>query len=438
MHEVIVPILGISVVVTFSTLLLLWELRCRRHIRALDGLQPRIIVTGTRGKSSTVRLIHAALRADERRPWGRVTGTVTEEISPENRQFLLDRSGQTSIIEFLATVHRARVAGSDCLITESMAVKPELIDLTQRTFVRGDICVITNIRVDHMEDEGLDLLEIARSLSGIADAGCMVITSERDPELIALLRDQSMSAGARFVVTRGDRVDPRILAALPAEFPDNVAIALAIADELGIDPTTATQGMARATHEPFAVDPITHQFVVGRSTFTVASLGATNDPESARAELDAVEAVLGDSDRRIGVITSRWDRPLRSIEFAGFADPAEFDVILLAGPLYRVMRRNLARSGWDLTRVHPLRWADLRSRASLLRRFDHLGEERSRVSVITLANIDPPISQRFLALLEPFRIGDRTEFDGDLVDERGSATTPWLRRRALPRTGAAR
>ena len=230
MRSLIVPILGISTVVTFSILLLLWEIRCRHHIHGLDEFEPRIIVTGTRGKSSTVRLVHAVLREGGRRPWGRVTGTVTEEISPEGRQILLSRKGQTSIIEFLATISRARREASDCLICESMAVKPELIALSQQTFVRADICVITNVRADHMEDEGLDLLEIARSLAAIATGARLVITADRDPEVVAVLRDRATSSGARFLAVHGDLVDPGVLATLPGEFADNVAIALAIAN----------------------------------------------------------------------------------------------------------------------------------------------------------------------------------------------------------------
>lgn len=417
MKTLIVPILGTSTVAIFAVLVYLWDRRCRRHVRTLDSFDPRIIVTGTRGKSSTVRLIHSVLRAAGGRPWARVTGTVTEEIDPDNHQQLLARSGQTSVIEFLGTVSRAEAAHATSLVTESMAVKPELIELSQDTFVRARICVVTNVRADHMEDEGLDLHEIAHSLASIGSGAELLVTCEHDAEIVSILRDETTMRGARFIHARASDVAPDVLAQLPDEHPDNVAVVLAIAEELGISPQTAVAGMRRTTHEPLAVEPITHRTTIDGTVYTFANLGAINDPESSRVVLDEVESELASDTWRIGIISSRWDRPLRSMEFAGFTDPTEFDRLLLAGPLFHVMRRQLKRNGWDLANVRSLRWIDLRSTASFLRRLTGLSEGHERVTVVNLANVDPPVTVRLLAVLDPYRIERSAEASEAISDD---------------------
>ena len=132
MEALIIPALGTSAVLAATVLVLVWDRRCRRHVAALADLSPRILVTGTRGKSSTVRLLHAVLRAADRAPWGRVTGTVAEELAPTGATEPVVRTGQHSVLELFATVRRARAAGARSLVVECMAVNPELIALTQR------------------------------------------------------------------------------------------------------------------------------------------------------------------------------------------------------------------------------------------------------------------------------------------------------------------
>lgn len=370
----------------------------------------RILVTGTRGKSSTVRLVHAMLAEAGLRPWGRVTGTVTEELTPVGDVIAIDRKGQHSVVEMFDTLARAQQNDSRSLICECMAVKPDLIELTQKVFLRADIAVITNIRADHLEDEGLNLEEIASSLCTVAGNRTLVLSSESDPAIRNLLQQGVETRGGRLLFTSGRDVDKRIVHLFPDEHPDNIAIALAIADQLHISRDIAIEGMRKATHEPFALERSAHRATFQSKELLFSNLGTINDPESARQALNVVKSkrpefdVHGEGNSRVALIMSRWDRPLRSMQFAGFVNPSEFDAVLLAGELYHPMRRVLLQDGWQSKSIKPLRWIDLRSHEALFSRICALVPEAQVLHIVGLANIDPPIAQRLLRVIEPFAV----------------------------------
>lgn len=410
MNVWVVPILGSSTVVALALLLLWWRKTTSRHIESLQSFQPRILVTGSRGKSSTVRLLHSALQQNGKKPWSRVTGTVTEEISANGEQYFLSRSGQPTVLEFVNTVRRAQKHHSDSLVIECMAVTPELIRLTQTNFIQAQISIVTNVRADHLEDEGITLSEIAHSLSGIAEGAQLVITTDRNQDLIQILSQQAENYGARFIATSGDDVNREILDQLPNQHPDNIACVLAVCAELNIPVESAIAGMKKATTEPFANDPISHQWGFEGKGFQFLSLGTINDPESARAAIEKTSSRLSPDTTKSALIISRWDRPLRSMEFAGLLGIDEFDQIFLAGPLYRVIRHHLHKAGWPKEKIHAFRWIDVRSRKSALRRMAKQTDGKSNIAIFELANIEPAISLRLAQLLKPYSLADGNEF----------------------------
>jgi poly-gamma-glutamate synthase PgsB/CapB len=412
MEWIVVPIAGISAALLGMIMLMAWVRRSRRHRNILERMSPRILVTGTRGKSSTIRLVHSMLAEAHFRPWGRVTGTVAEELTPEGEVLRINRKGQHSVVELFDTVRRAGHSDAKSLVCECMAVKPDLIELMQMVFLRADIAVITNVRADHLEDEGLDLSEIAHSVCSVAEGAAVVISSETDPAVRAILRNGVGERGGKLLFATGSDVEGEILRIFPQEHPDNIAIALAIAHYLGISKEIALRGMSRATHEPFALDASAHRATFRSRELIFSNLGSINDPESARRALDSIKKELLEfpiaTPARVAIIVSRWDRPFRSIQFSGFVDPAEFDAVLVAGELYRPMRRVLLGNGWEKNSIKPLRWIDARSSEAFMSRICDVVPQASEVHVISLANIDPPISRRLLHLMEPFAVSPGT------------------------------
>ena len=322
----------------------LWTSLAKRNRREAE---PVILVAGSRGKSSTIRLIHAALSEAGLRPYGKITGTEASELATDGTEQPTFRLGAPSVTETLGTLRRAHKGSppADALVFECMAVSPELIALLSDRIVDPDTVVITNVRLDHLEEEGSSPAEIARSLSEAIRPDSLILTGESEPDPLAVIEQRAAELDARLVACDSDAVPAEILGRLPGAHPQNVALTLALTRSLGIADGVAVDGMSGATHEP-GEQEIWRRRLNGLEA-TWFDLGAINDPESLSEALDG----FGDRELptapRIAFVFGRWDRPLRALEFAGFLQPGDFDGLVLAGGPVHQMRRALTEGGWD-------------------------------------------------------------------------------------------
>ncbi|HSK68323.1 MAG TPA: poly-gamma-glutamate synthase PgsB [Candidatus Limnocylindria bacterium] len=260
---------------------LVWEaLRHRANVRAVPV---RILVNGTRGKTSVTRLLAAALRHGGLSVRAKCTGTDAVEILPDGSEALTPRPAGARITELRGFMRRAARQGARAVVVECMAVQPEMQDALARLLLRPTITIITNARVDHVEDAGETVGETAASLSSSVIPGTMLVTDE-----------------ARFNgwpnLTRGDEgpLPEGWLRAFPFPvFEENVRLALAAAALCGIPREAALEGMLRAAPDTGMAGP----FRVGNAL--VVNAFAANDPQSTamhvaayREEMEAYGSVL--------------------------------------------------------------------------------------------------------------------------------------------------
>src|SRR5262245_4052578 len=167
---------------------LIWQgLLAWRHRRALRAIPVRIHVAGTRGKSTTTRLIAAALRAGGRRVVAKTTGSEPRLILPDGREEIWPRRGPATIREQTGFVRRAAHLGADAIVVECMAIRPEFVFASERHLIEATTTVITNTRADHLEDIGESPEASAQALAwSICANGQLVISAEAArPTLLA-------------------------------------------------------------------------------------------------------------------------------------------------------------------------------------------------------------------------------------------------------------
>ena len=371
-----------------------WTSRIRRGRR--DGIIA-ILVTGTRGKSSTVRLLHGALSAAGIPTYAKTTGTLAAELDTSGAEHRTRRIGRPSILEMLEALRRALRARPRprVLVLECMAVSPELIDLLSREMVDPDIVVITNTVLDHLEEQGTTRARTAASLATAIRPGCLVVTAEADPEAVAILERETRRHHATWLPTAARLVPAADIIRLPGAHPQNIAITLAITRHLGIADDVALDGMAVATREPGDGEVWTR--AIGPWEATYLDLGAINEPDSLMGALDRITWPVPEGTPRIGLVVGRWDRPFRAVQFAGALSPRDFDAILLAGgPVYSI-RAALVDAGWARERIEIasplLGWSSLARRrlATLARTVD---PEAHRMMILALENEHDPIADR--------------------------------------------
>ena len=121
----------------------------------------RILVTGTRGKSSLVRLLHAGLSAAGLRTWARVTGVLPRSLSPDDVQ-TIHRGAPVSFREMRWWLKQIP-EDAEAVVMENSAVSPELQSAAGR-WLKPTLAVWTTLRADHEDAWGPGRLNAARAL----------------------------------------------------------------------------------------------------------------------------------------------------------------------------------------------------------------------------------------------------------------------------------
>jgi len=338
----------------YSLIILGWWIGHVWLIRRRSARMPiRILVTGTRGKSSVVRLLHGALRQAGYRVWGKTTGTAARTLDIDGYETPTRRLGQVSILETLGSISAANHRGANALVTECMAVNPILIEQLSADIVRPTIVDVTNAELDHLEEEGTDRRAIMRSLSLAVNDDQAVVTAEHDPMAVWDLQQRCREKGAALIVT--DSAGSVGLAGqplVPGAYPDNVALALATTRACGISDEVALAGMRAASREP-QVEEAFDGSIAGMSVRYV-NLGSINDADNV---VPALRRVMGPREvgvPRVALLCGRSDRPLRALLFAGLMSPTMFDAVAISGGPEAMVRREMLASGWRADRVVAL------------------------------------------------------------------------------------
>ncbi|GLZ01373.1 poly-gamma-glutamate synthase PgsB [Actinoplanes sp. NBRC 103695] len=302
----------------------------RRHNRNLNSIGTRVLVNGIRGKSSTTRLVAAGLRADPTYVVAaKTTGTAARMIYPNGHELPITRKhGVVNVIEQVGVVETAARVRATHLVLECMAVDPELQRLNQEVLVRSQIGVITNVRMDHVDEMGPSLRDIARSLSGGMPIGGICVTAE--DRVWRTLRREAAERDCTLIHADPESVSDAEMAPFPyLTFKGNVACALQVAELCGVPREIALASMYVADPDPgvLRVDLVEHEGDV----FRAANLFAANDPESTVDNLVLLRDRGLVRGRLSVVINCRPDRIERNGQMGAIVEELGADRVFLIG-----------------------------------------------------------------------------------------------------------
>jgi poly-gamma-glutamate synthase PgsB/CapB len=297
------------------------------------AIPTRVHVNGTRGKSSVTRLIAAGLRAGGVRVVAKTTGTTPRLIDETGAEEPIRRMGPANLIEQAEVFSWARRRRADAIIIECMAVNPKLQEVAERHFVRSTVGVITNARPDHLDVMGPTVSDVARSLCATVPRGGVLFTAEHDPALLAIMHSSCEKRRTRCadVTVPGD-TDSLLAGFRHIEHADNVALALAVCQHLGVPPDVALAGMRSAEPDPGALC-ISSRTIDGHHLRFVNALAA-NDPVSTLTIWERVidrAAALENAERRIVFLNTRSDRQHRSLQLAELMAGLPADAYVVTG-----------------------------------------------------------------------------------------------------------
>ncbi|MEV4974395.1 poly-gamma-glutamate synthase PgsB [Streptomyces scopuliridis] len=283
----------------------------RRHFTNLNRIPSRVLVNGIRGKSSITRLCAGALRGGELVTVAKTTGTAARFIHPDATEEPVYRKfGIANVVEQIGIVRRAAAYNPDALVIECMAVMPALQEINQSKLIRSTIGVLCNVREDHLAEMGPTLDDVARSLSRSMPEDGICVTAEKDR--FAILQEEADARNCQLIYADPETVSDEELRGFSwFTFKENVAIALKVAELLGVERETALQGMYDAPPDP-GVLSVERYLTPDAKRLRFANVFAANDPESTLMNINQL-LDLGAINRPLHVVINcRPDRVERN------------------------------------------------------------------------------------------------------------------------------
>ncbi|MFC9822643.1 poly-gamma-glutamate synthase PgsB [Streptomyces erythrochromogenes] len=302
----------------------------RRHFASLHRIPNRVLVNGIRGKSSITRLCAGALRGGGLTTVAKTTGTAARFIHPDATEEPVYRKfGIANVVEQIGIVRRASAYRPDALVMECMAVMPALQEINQSKLIQSTIGVLCNVREDHVAEMGPTLDDIARSLSRSMPHGGICVTAEK--ERFDVLQEEADARDCRLLYADPDTVSDEELRGFSwFTFKENVAIALLVAELLGVDRETALRGMYEAPPDP-GVLSVERYLAPGGKRLRFANVFAANDPESTLMNINQL-LDLGAVDRPLSVVINcRPDRVERNGQMGAIIPELRPDKVFVIG-----------------------------------------------------------------------------------------------------------
>ncbi|MDN5354615.1 MAG: gamma-polyglutamate synthase [Candidatus Cloacimonadota bacterium] len=339
-------ILGLSILIGFG----IYEYYSSRNYRRQI---PTIIhVNGTRGKSSVTRLVAAGLRAAGYKVIAKTTGSAAILIYENGREAPIARYTAPNIKEQVNIIKFAARRQVDFLVLECMAVTPEYQWVVEHKIVNSDIGVITNSRLDHLDVMGPGLKNVTLSLCNTIPKQGKLFTAEKKtlPLLEKVAKDRKTKVKA---VDNSTVSDELINKFSYIEHKDNVALALAVCQELGVKQEQALRGMYAMQADVGAAEifPIK----IGEKPAYFAHSFAANDPESTFILIDIILQRYKDIKDIILVLNTREDRIFRSKQIVDSLLDFDFAELILIGQQVKTIEKYAIRKGLN-KKISSLGW----------------------------------------------------------------------------------
>jgi len=297
----------------------------------------RVLVTGSRGKSSTVRFLHAAMNDAGLPTCARITGVVPRELGPDGNRTILRSSG--AHVEEMRWWLRQLPASTQCIVLENSAISPDLQSLAGR-WLRPDVTVLTNTLPDHQEVWGPTRACAAQVLaSGIPRGGQVILPGglKTDNHLLELLNRRRCAVSFTEPVRDVEEGHQAI----------NLGLALSAVEYLGLARASSLKAMLR-------VQPDRYDFqVINYAGAELAMAFSANDITSTRSLFRSLW--WSEQETRM-IYNHRADRPGRFRSFIDWLNNSRWREVLIIGD----------KPGM---RLGSARYMDIKNKEGLLRLF---------------------------------------------------------------------
>lgn len=301
------------------------------HQKRVYSIPIRIHVNGTRGKSSVTRLIGSALSEAGIKTITKVTGTFPRLILDDGTETEIFRKTGANIIEQLSVIKLASERKVEAVVLECMALEPQYQEITETKMIHATIGVITNVRLDHIEIMGYSLPEITWTLSKTIPANQHLFTSEK--EMFPLLKAAADKKKSVIHLVDTETIKQEEMNGFSyIEHKENVALALAVCQHLGVPREVALKGMYKAIPDAGVLN--CHKIELSGKKINFYNAFAANDPQSTLMIINRMKDENKFKGTKIILLNTREDRIDRAkqlSEMTGKYLSNDLDYLILIG-----------------------------------------------------------------------------------------------------------
>jgi len=304
--------------------------------RSVNKLHTRIIVNGTRGKSTVTDYIDILLRSNNISTSSKITGVIPTVRNRDGNEEEVKRRGPARVTEQFKIIRNAGKEKVEALVLENMTINPELQKIEASAFL-PHFYIITNIREDHLEETGFDPLERVQSICEAIPSNTIVITAER--KFRDIIENETSKKGIKFIHV-DDFLTEEIKLLNSSIVYDNVAITFCIAKELNLETERFLETINNIIQEG------DREIEANNHKINFINGFAINDVPSAKIVLNEIESKNNGNSEQIIIFNSRADRPLRSKQFVEwFAELGNISKFIITGDHVGYTKREMIKKG---------------------------------------------------------------------------------------------
>ena len=298
------------------------------------------------------RLIAGVLKENGLEVLAKTTGSKPVVIFPDGTEKEIHRRGNPSILEGKEVLRMAAKLGVQAVVVEMMSIRSETIAVESAHLFRPHILVITNTRLDHLDQMGKTKEDIADCFASAITEQSAVFVPEQ--EFYPVYKEKTERSNSKIFPVSKDAFlrEMGVGQTVVSPFVRDVQLSLAVAEFMDIDSETALAGMKKVRLDFGSLKAWKSKTVLPSKTCLFINAFAANDPESTKDVLDFLwgsETLEGK--KLIALLNFRRDRGDRTHQWLralqkGFL--SDFDRIVLLGDHSRFVKSRL-KTGFDLT-----------------------------------------------------------------------------------------
>ncbi|MEO0122687.1 MAG: poly-gamma-glutamate synthase PgsB [candidate division WOR-3 bacterium] len=326
------------------------------HTRNINAIPLRIVVNGTRGKSTVTRLLGAALKAGGYKTLAKTTGTKPRIVIDNKVEKPVIRPGRANIHEQLSITRKAVQEKVDAIVFENMSLRPDLQWVEESKIISPQIVVITNVRADHLEVMGPTLEDIAKNFINAVPQKAKVFTGEK--VLFPLLEKLAKKRGLEIYLSNENEVTDEDLHPFPYfEHRENIALVLNVCSHLGIKKEKALAEMYNYIPDSGVLKK--YELNIGGKNILLYNALAANDPDSTYFIYERINK----PEKNFYILANcRADRIDRSVQLGILiSTKIKADYYFLTGGETRILYRSAIKNGMDREKLIDLGNRDVES-----------------------------------------------------------------------------